>query len=201
MLSWKHESVYPCTAICKAVRTGFYFEEIWLVNRGLRVSSYLISSIFPPTHASFFLCHIKFISCDLLIYHISIIYNFRSAMKSSHLPASVLTEEEFAWAVGIVKSRSVILDNQVCPYRLTLSRRVFPTESFQPFPPTAVSFRLRFCPSLSSSFFSTPSHTRSQSLFTLLVSFYFYPLLLHPPLPPTILISLHLYITPHTKLR
>ena len=36
-----------------------------------------------------------------------------SVLKSSHLPASVMTEEEFTWAVGIVKSRSVILDNQV----------------------------------------------------------------------------------------
>ena len=34
-------------------------------------------------------------------------------MQSVHLPLSVRTEEEFRWAVGIVKSRSVVLDGQV----------------------------------------------------------------------------------------
>lgn len=34
-------------------------------------------------------------------------------MKSVHLPDSVRTEELYSWAVGIVKSRSVILDGQV----------------------------------------------------------------------------------------
>ena len=36
-----------------------------------------------------------------------------SLMKSVHLPASVQTEEEFIWAMGTVKSRSVVLDGQV----------------------------------------------------------------------------------------
>ena len=61
-------------------------------------------------------------------------------MKSSHLPASVLTEEEFAWAVGIVKSRSVVLDNQVRAYRFTFSHYVLSIDSSQSSSPSALSF-------------------------------------------------------------
>jgi hypothetical protein len=34
-------------------------------------------------------------------------------MKSVHLPASVHTEEEFKWAMGMVKAKAVVLDGQV----------------------------------------------------------------------------------------
>jgi hypothetical protein len=36
-----------------------------------------------------------------------------STMKSVHLPASVQTEEEFKWAMGMVKAKAVVLDGQV----------------------------------------------------------------------------------------
>ena len=76
-------------------------------------------------------------------------------MKSSHLPASVLTEEEFAWAVGIVKSRSVVLDNQVRAYRFSFSHYVLSIDSSQSSSPSALYFTFLSL-SLSLTFLSIP---------------------------------------------